>query len=103
MPATARTRRPKKKLSHLRKPQEMGLAEWQVALRRQFGSEHAFTLRNLGSAAVFSEFSVTNPRTQKSYRVAIRGSDLGRIIAVAPISPSTLSAPASTSNMCSLV
>ncbi len=67
----------KKKISRLRKPAEMSLEAWQVALRRQFGREQDFRLKNLGGEPIFSEFEVTNPQTKRSYRVAIRGAALG--------------------------
>jgi len=63
----------KGKLSRLRKPEEMELEEWQRQLRRQFGREQNFILKNLGAHPVFSEFQVTNPDNQNTYRVAIRG------------------------------
>ena len=37
-----------KKLSRLHKPAEITLEQWQIELRRQFGSEQQFELRNLG-------------------------------------------------------
>ncbi len=75
----APTPAPKKepKISHLHRPREMQLDEWQVALRRQFGREQAFDYANLSSAPVFSDFQVTNPTTGGAYRVAIRGENLG--------------------------
>ena len=66
-----------KKLSRLRKPEEMTLEAWQVDLRRQFGREQKFKVKNVGGQPVFSEFEVTNPQTKRTYRVAIRGSGLG--------------------------
>lgn len=62
-----------RKLSHLHKPADMSLEAWQRELRRQFGREQSFTLRNHGTEPVFSEFQVTNPRSGSTYRVAIRG------------------------------
>ncbi len=67
----------KKKISRLRKPAEMSLEAWQVALRRQFGWEQDFRMKNIGSQPIFSEFEVTNPETKRTYRVAIRGAGLG--------------------------
>ena len=67
----------KKRISRLRKPEEMSLEAWQVALRRQFGREQDFRLKNLGAEPIFSEFEVTNPQTKRTYRVAIRGAALG--------------------------
>ncbi|MFH1267463.1 MAG: DEAD/DEAH box helicase [Planctomycetota bacterium] len=66
-----------KKLSRLRKPEEMSLEEWQVALRRQFGREQKFRLKNAGGDPLFSEYEVTNPETERTYQVAIRGCGLG--------------------------
>ena len=65
------------KLSRLIKPAEMSLEEWQIALRRQYGLEQVFSLRNLGDQAVFSDFEITNPASGGVYRVAIRGEQLG--------------------------
>ena len=69
----------KGKLSRLRKPEEMELEEWQRQLRRQFGREQSFILKNLGAHPVFSEFQVTNPDNQNTYRVAIRGIQPGEV------------------------
>jgi superfamily II DNA or RNA helicase len=55
----------------------MSLEEWQVALRREFGRQQKFRLKNLGREPVFSEFEVRNPATRRTYRVAIRGAGLG--------------------------
>ena len=62
----------------------MSLETWQAALRRQFGREQRFTLRNLGPDPLFSEFQVTNPQSRTTYRVAIRGSALGRNFCACP-------------------
>ncbi len=69
-------RRPKK-LSRQEKPQNMSLEEWQTELRRQFGREQKFKLKNLGERPVFSQFRVTNPENRNAYRVEIRGSRPG--------------------------
>jgi superfamily II DNA or RNA helicase len=55
----------------------MSLEAWQRALRRQFGREQKFLLKNGGGHPVFSEFEVTNPETRNTYRVVIRGSEPG--------------------------
>lgn len=65
------------KLSRLVKPEHMLLEDWQIELRRQFGREQNFLLKNLGEHRIFSEFEVTNPQSQRSYRVHIRGTNLG--------------------------
>jgi len=66
------------RLSRTRKPPELDTADWQTALRRQFGREQTFGLKNLGAEPVFSEFAVSNPATHMVYRVAIRGQALGQ-------------------------
>jgi superfamily II DNA or RNA helicase len=66
-----------KKLSRQRKPDDMPLETWQVELRRQFGREQKFRLKNLGPDPIFSEFELTNPQNNRTYRVAIRGAALG--------------------------
>ena len=65
------------KVSRLRKPEDLSLEAWQVALRKQLAGEQAFRLKNTGSEPIFSEFAVTNPQTHRTYRVAIRGEGLG--------------------------
>ena len=71
-----KSRRTAPKLSRLHKPDDMTLEAWQIALRRQFGREQKFKLKNLGDEPFFSDFQVTNPQSKNTYRVAIRGGDL---------------------------
>jgi superfamily II DNA or RNA helicase len=66
-----------RKISRLRKPEEMSLEQWQIALRRQFAQKQNLRLTNIGDQSIFSEFTVVNPQTQREYRVAIRGRGLG--------------------------
>lgn len=66
-----------KKLSPSRRPDDLTAEAWQTGLRRQYGREQAYVLRNLGDEPVFSEFSVTNPEQETTYRVAIRGTRPG--------------------------
>ena len=88
MPSTAAKPAPKRKtakprpaaeprLSRTRRPSGMAVADWQAALRRQFGREQGFELHNLGSEPLFSDFQVRNPQGGTQYRVAIRGSAPG--------------------------
>ncbi len=65
------------KISRLRKPEDMPLEQWQIALRRQFAQKQNFRLKNTGDEPIFSEFIVKNPQTGGEYRVAIRGFGLG--------------------------
>jgi superfamily II DNA or RNA helicase len=71
--------RPKRKAqtSRLRKPDDMSLEQWQIALRREFGQAQKFRLKNVGNDEVFSEFEVTNPQTGRTYRITIRGASPG--------------------------
>jgi len=71
------TERKPRKLSHLKKPPEMSLEDWQRELRRQFGREQNYRLKNVGDHPIFSEFEVTNPQTQRTYRVHVRGPNPG--------------------------
>ncbi|MDI4235833.1 MULTISPECIES: DEAD/DEAH box helicase [unclassified Bradyrhizobium] len=70
-PATKPGKEPK--LSRTQAPGDLSPVDWQRGLRRQFGREQAFGLENLGSEPYFSEFRVSNPASESSYRVAIRG------------------------------
>ncbi len=72
------------RLSRLYTPEGMSLEAWQTALRRQHGREQAFVLRNAGSHPIFSEFTVTNPRSRRSYRVVIRGGAPGSNFCACP-------------------
>lgn len=74
MPATAtKSKRKAKRISHRNKPGDLNLQEWQAGLRRQAGREQPMRVRNLGADPVFSEFAITNPATDRTYRVSIRG------------------------------
>ncbi|MBS4095359.1 MAG: DEAD/DEAH box helicase [Sulfuricella sp.] len=72
------------KISRQRRPVDMDMADWQVALRRQFGREQDFIVENLGGEPVFSEFAVNNPASGGRYRVAIRGAGLGENYCACP-------------------
>ena len=65
------------KISRLRRPEDMPLEQWQIALRKQFGQKQDFRLKNIGDEPIFSEFIVKNPQTGGEYRVAIRGQRVG--------------------------
>src|SRR5262245_25760028 len=67
----------RRKLSRLQKPNDMSLEAWQRELRREFGRGQSFRIKNVGEHAVFSDFQVTNPQSQNTYRVTIRGSEAG--------------------------
>jgi superfamily II DNA or RNA helicase len=61
------------KLSRTHAPIDLSPIDWQRALRRQFGREQEFGLKNIGAEPFFSEFCVSNPLSKTHYRVAIRG------------------------------
>ncbi len=65
------------KLSRLHKPEGMSLEDWQVELRRQFGREQNYRIKNVGDQPLFSEFEVVNPESRNAYRVRIRGPRVG--------------------------
>ena len=58
-------------------PEGMELEEWQRLLRKQYGERQEFRLENNGKHPVFSDFSLTNPESGKTYRLAIRGDKPG--------------------------
>ncbi len=72
------------RLSRTRRPPEIAVADWQTALRRQFGREQHFGLENLGADPVFSDFRVHNPASGTRYRVAIRGRAPGQNFCTCP-------------------
>ncbi|MDP3797073.1 MAG: SNF2-related protein [Polaromonas sp.] len=74
------------RLSRTRRPPELEVADWQTALRRQFGREQRFGLENLGQEPMFSDFRVHNPTSGSGthYRVAIRGQAPGQNFCTCP-------------------
>jgi superfamily II DNA/RNA helicase len=61
------------KVARTRKPLEMTLEEWQIALRRNFGREQKLKIKELDE----SLFQVANPTSGGKYQVRIRGRNLG--------------------------
>lgn len=76
-PVSDAVKPPALKITKTHKPEGMALEEWQRLLRREFGVQQNFTLTNTGDHPVFSDFSLTNPQTNKTYRIAIRGDSPG--------------------------
>jgi superfamily II DNA or RNA helicase len=68
----------------MHKPEGMSLEQWQRELRRQFGREQKFALKNLGENKIFSEFDVRNPQKATSYHVNIRGNQPGENFCTCP-------------------
>lgn len=65
------------KTTRTRKPENMTLEEWQIALRREYGQAQQFMVKKLDDEPFFSDYEVTNPKTKRHYRVSIRGNALG--------------------------
>lgn len=65
------------KVSRTHKPDNFSLEQWQRALRRQFGEQQHFILKNTGGRPFFSDYSLTNPESGKTYKIAIRGEEPG--------------------------
>ncbi|MBT3209232.1 MAG: DEAD/DEAH box helicase [Bacteroidetes bacterium] len=66
-----------KKVPYYRKPDDLTVEEWQIALRKQFAMKQDFQIRNIGNVPVFSDFKVFNPASGNSYKVAIRSYKFG--------------------------
>jgi len=64
-----------RKVSYYRKPEDMTLDEWQLALREQYGRNSNFSIKNVGEHPLFSDFILTNPETENEYKIAIRSRD----------------------------
>lgn len=78
MPARRKSKtKEAKKISHILRPPDLSLEEWQIRLRQQITFDEPLRLKNLGIQSVFSTFQVTNPETKKKYRVVIAGETLG--------------------------
>ncbi|MEI7981963.1 MAG: SNF2-related protein, partial [Bacteroidota bacterium] len=58
-----------------RKPTDLSLEEWQIALRKQFVAVKSFGIKKLDGHPVFSDYSVYNPESKNTYKVAIRNND----------------------------
>ncbi|MCK5505800.1 MAG: DEAD/DEAH box helicase [Thermodesulfovibrionia bacterium] len=61
------------KISRTLKPESLDVGEWQRLLRKQYGELQNFKIKNIGSHLFFSEFSVANQASGRTYKVAIRG------------------------------
>ena len=75
--ASGNTHAQNKKVPYYRKPADMTVEEWQIALRRQFAEKQNFEVTNVGDHPVFSDFRVFNPLSGKTYKVAIRSYEFG--------------------------
>jgi SNF2 family DNA or RNA helicase len=64
-----------KKISYHLQPEDFTTEEWQYALRKQFAETHTFRIEKQGKYEVFTDYTVYNPETKLSYKVALRSSD----------------------------
>jgi hypothetical protein len=64
MPKSVKQKEPKVSRSH--KPDGMELNEWQQQLRKQFGENQNFVLKNTGGHPIFSEYQLRNPQSGKT-------------------------------------
>lgn len=55
-----------------RKPGNLSLEHWQIALRKQFVQGRNFGIRKHEGHPVFSDYTVYNPETKNTYKVALR-------------------------------
>lgn len=62
-----------RRLSNTVKPAEMGLEEWQVALRREQALREHFVIGELVPGFSPGEYQVRNPRSRSQYKVIYRG------------------------------
>jgi superfamily II DNA or RNA helicase len=74
MPAT---RTAPKRLSRTQKPHDLSLEQWQIELRRQFAEKQGFLVETPARPEVFGPYSVHNPLSGRTYRVTIRGLQVG--------------------------
>ncbi|MBS1588526.1 MAG: DEAD/DEAH box helicase [Bacteroidetes bacterium] len=65
------------KIPYHRKPDDMSIDQWQVALRKQFAEQQQFTVKNTGGGLVFSDYYVSGSNGENTYKVAIRGAEPG--------------------------
>jgi len=61
------------KISRTHKPDDLSLEEWQRVLRKQYGEQQKFRIKNTGDHPIFSDYQLTNPESGRTYKIAIRG------------------------------
>lgn len=65
-----------KKVSYYRKPEEMTMEQWQIALRKQFAEKSVFCIEPFDkSQRQTGDYRVSNPQSKQIYKVAFRGID----------------------------
>ncbi|MHA4807362.1 DEAD/DEAH box helicase [Flavitalea flava] len=66
---------PSLRVPHTRRPDDMTDGAWQTALRRQMAEKESFTIKNLGSQPVYSDYSVYSHTSKNTYKIALRSRD----------------------------
>jgi hypothetical protein len=59
-------------VSNTKKPDALSVTEWQTLLRKQIAEKAVFTINNNAEGLVYSDYSVYNPVTKNTYKVALR-------------------------------
>ena len=62
------------RIPYHKRPENLSPRDWQTALRKQFAADNVFEIENRGEHPVYSDFSVYNPSSKSTYKVAIRSS-----------------------------
>jgi len=70
-----RTVNPKLSVTHTHKPSNMTNQEWQTTLRKQAAEKEIFKIENIGEEPVYSDYTVHNPTSKNTYKVALRSKD----------------------------
>lgn len=66
------TKKPKKEVSYHRRPEDMGMEQWQIALRKQFVHDNDFSIEKISPEIVYADYLVGNPSSRNTYKVALR-------------------------------
>lgn len=60
-----------------KRPDKLETKKWQIELRRQFAETQSYFIVNEGDHPVYSDYQVSNPTYESTYKVAIRSKDIG--------------------------
>ncbi|MEP7106606.1 MAG: DEAD/DEAH box helicase [Ferruginibacter sp.] len=63
------------RISHTRKPIDMGDLDWQIILRKQIAEDENFSIKKTSDGVVFGDYKVDNDKTSNTYKVALRSAD----------------------------
>ena len=69
------TGKKKAKVSHIIKPDNLSMEEWQVKLRRQIAEPAKLRIRCVDDELCPGEYFVVNPMTANEYKVVYRGAN----------------------------